>query len=360
MNGIDDLGNSVDTESIQALEPDIDFSLDPVISEQATYHSPEFDRDTMVEPPYSRPLNHGVGLLSTSSSIRVELYSDITERDAGGPIPMSLNEMSELGLLESGGSTAADLSINPSIYNPFDNAAGYALARWFFLEKCTKGAVNRFLQDKRLAPLHSHICFTNADEWLELLNKIPYGIVNDGWKTSAFTFTPTSIGRPLREYTVMYRCVIQAIRFLIGHKPFEKHLTYAPTRQFNSNDDQVFNEMHTGEWWWRTQTALPDNATLVPLLLSTDKTALTQHHGDKMAWPVYITIGNLSREYRRKQTSSGTILLGFLPVGADGGKDGIKNELYHTSMREILKRTSNRLLSLLLNSRAGCYNIYSD
>jgi hypothetical protein len=51
--------------------------------------------------------------------------------------------------------------------------------------------------------------------------------------------------------------------------------------------------MNTAEWWWETQFALPATSTIVPLLLATDKTLLTQHHGDTTAWPVYLTVGNL-------------------------------------------------------------------
>ena len=41
--------------------------------------------------------------------------------------------------------------------------------------------------------------------------------------------------------------------------------------------------MHTEDWWWKTQDKLPDGSTIVPLLIDTDKTILTQHHRDVAA-----------------------------------------------------------------------------
>ena len=95
--------------------------------------------------------------------------------------------------------------------------------------------------------------------------------------------------------------------------------------------------MHTAEWWWETQDQLPDQATVVPLLIATDKTLLTQHHGDVSGWPVYLTIGNLDRKTRRSQKRPGQLLVGFLPVVPNTG-DGVKAKIWHLAMETILKR----------------------
>ena len=62
------------------------------------------------------------------------------------------------------------------------------------------------------------------------------------------------------------------------------------------------------------QMKLPIGATIAPLILSSDKTQLTQFQGDKKAWPVYLTIGDVSKNIRRQPSMHATILVGYLPV----------------------------------------------
>ena len=75
--------------------------------------------------------------------------------------------------------------------------------------------------------------------------------------------------------------------------------------------------MHTAEWWWETQKKLLLGATVVSIIIGTDKTLMTKLYGNVSAWPVYLTIGNLSRTLRRKQTLLSKLLVGFIPITKD-------------------------------------------
>ena len=63
-------------------------------------------------------------------------------------------------------------------------------------------------------------------------------------------------------------------------------------------------------------------ATIVPLIISSDKTQLTLFR-NRSAYPVYLTIGNIPKELRRKTSLQGMVLLGYLPVTS---LKGIKND----------------------------------
>ncbi|KAH9913158.1 uncharacterized protein B0H18DRAFT_1126517 [Fomitopsis serialis] len=52
----------------------------------------------------------------------------------------------------------------------------------------------------------------------------------------------------------------------------------------------------------------------MPIIISSDKTQLTTFRS-KSAYPVYLTIGNLPKEIRRKPSHRGQILLAYLPAG---------------------------------------------
>lgn len=77
-------------------------------------------------------------------------------------------------------------------------------------------------------------------------------------------------------------------------------------------------------------------------MISSDKTQLTTF-GNKTAYPVYLTIGNLPKEIRRKPSRRGQILLAYLPTTS---LEHIKNKsarrravanLFHACMKRILE-----------------------
>lgn len=54
-------------------------------------------------------------------------------------------------------------------------------------------------------------------------------------------------------------------------------------------------------------------ATIIPIIISTDKTQVTLFR-NKSAYPVYMTIGNLPKDIRRKPSRRGYVLIGYLPT----------------------------------------------
>ncbi|KAH7906612.1 hypothetical protein BJ138DRAFT_1015943, partial [Hygrophoropsis aurantiaca] len=72
----------------------------------------------------------------------------------------------------------------------------------------------------------------------------------------------------------------------------------------------MYHDLHTGKWWWDTQKP---GATIIPIILSSDKTQVTMFR-NKSAYPVYMTIGNIPKDIRRKPSRHAQILLGYLPT----------------------------------------------
>ena len=89
---------------------------------------------------------------------------------------------------------------------------------------------------------------------------------------------------------------------------------------------------------------MPDGASVAPVIISTDKTQLTQFSGGKVAYPVYLTLGNIPRAICRKPSQNACILIGYLPVSKDVGENLTQRQrsariqqLFHDSMRLILE-----------------------
>jgi hypothetical protein len=180
------------------------------------------------------------------------------------------------------------------------------------------------------------------------------------WKTRHLSFTD----RPGEKYRVHFRDPLEAIRSLWGDPKHAKDLVYAPKRVFSDNQQtsRIYSEMWTGKWWNGVQKVynrpfstiqrsdssstqkLPDGSTLAPVIIATDKTNLTQFSGNKCAYPVYLTLGNLPRAIRRKPSEHACILVAYLSVDkcqrGSFTKDfqrARNHRLFHESMRLILK-----------------------
>ncbi|QRV95530.1 helix loop helix DNA-binding domain protein [Ceratobasidium sp. AG-Ba] len=141
------------------------------------------------------------------------------------------------------------------------------------------------------------------------------------------------------------RDIIEMIRFLLADPRFIPHTRYAPERHYDSEsrENRVYNEMWSGQWWWEMQNILGPHATVVPIILSTDKTKLTVFSGNQLAWPVYLSIGNISKDIRRCPSERATLLIGYIPVSKLGNISNRNQrreagwQLFHTCMESILE-----------------------
>ena len=64
--------------------------------------------------------------------------------------------------------------------------------------------------------------------------------------------TLTVNGEPLEFYS---RDVIESIQCLYADPRFAQHLAFAPERHYTSYEctTRIYNEMYTGDWWWKVQ-----------------------------------------------------------------------------------------------------------
>ena len=61
----------------------------------------------------------------------------------------------------------------------FNNQLEYGLAHYFAKSKTTKSNLNKFLSDPLMTPLTKNLSYKNANDWMEKLSEIPWGISED-------------------------------------------------------------------------------------------------------------------------------------------------------------------------------------
>lgn len=185
---------------------------------------------------------------------------------------------------------------------------------------------------------------------------------NAPWQTSTFTVDHQPSGTKT-EHTLHFRDPVECVKYLYSNPVFVDHMKFAPERHFfdEEMEHRVYNEMNTGDWWWETQvrrssrlwsrrlnsrfrvqTMLPDGATVLPLVFSSDKTQLTNFNGEEAAYPVYLGIGNISKALRRKPSYHAQVLIGYLPTPdlthlPDDVSRVIRARMFHKAMSIIMK-----------------------
>ena len=123
------------------------------------------------------------------------------------------------------------------------------MAHYFTELETTKGNVNKFLSDPLMTPLTKKLSYKNVDEWIEKLSEIPWGIPEDKWIEHKYNIKSGVSEIAGQKIVIQLQNVLSCVKFLMGYLSFQHNQTYEPCCIYNQNEDQVYNKMHTGDWW---------------------------------------------------------------------------------------------------------------
>ncbi|KAI0039030.1 hypothetical protein FA95DRAFT_1504731 [Auriscalpium vulgare] len=222
-------------------------------------------------------------------------------------------------------------------YAPFASKLEWEIAKWAKMRGPTSTAFTELLKIEGVIDALK-LSFKSSKD----LNAII-----DGQLPPQPTFRCEEIELDGEKYEVHMRDTMEVVRMLYSNPEFLSSMTFAPERHFSDDEIQtrMFNQMHTGNWWWGIQELLEartPGATVVPIILSSDKTQVTVFR-NQSAYPVYLTIGNISSDVQRKPSKQAQILVGYLPTArlthikeAETRRRAIAN-LFHACMRKIME-----------------------
>ncbi|KAJ7438607.1 hypothetical protein FB451DRAFT_1447943 [Mycena latifolia] len=222
-----------------------------------------------------------------------------------------------------------------NIYAPFASKMDWDIARWAKLRGSGSTAFTDLLEI-------DGVCKALG---LSYGNSVQLNAIIDEHLPGRPKFTRSEIVLEGEVFDLYSRNIIECVRALFGDTDFAPYLFVVPERHYADKDQTIrlYHNMHTAKWWWSTQKQVEQNnpgATIIPILLSSDKTQLTMF-GNKTAYPVYMTIGNIPKEIRRKPSRRAYVLLAYLPTSRLGH---IKNKaarrrtlanLFHTCLSFI-------------------------
>ncbi|KAG1748112.1 hypothetical protein EDB19DRAFT_1630396 [Suillus lakei] len=225
-----------------------------------------------------------------------------------------------------------------NVWAPFESRIDYEVAKWAKLRGSGSTAFSELLAIDGLREALG-LSYQNSRE----LNQV----IDQQLPCRRPRFKHEEIIVADEAFDVYSRDVMECVKALYSDPEFSPHLNYAPERHYADADKTIrmYHDIHTGKWWWSTQAKLETKkpgATVIPIILSSDKTQVTMFR-NKSAYPVYMTIGNIPKEIRRKPSQRAWILLAYLPTSK---LDHITNKaarrrtatnLFHACLRHILE-----------------------
>ncbi|KAF8511993.1 hypothetical protein JB92DRAFT_3174281 [Gautieria morchelliformis] len=229
-------------------------------------------------------------------------------------------------------------------YGPFVDQADWDLATWLMDSGASQTEIDKFL---KLDVTHTRTrpSYAGKRELLWKIDALPSG---PEWTCHTFVVHGDQLDyngeKCTEELDIWCRDPVACVNKLLANPLFREHMKFAPEKLFtdDSKEDQIINEVWTAQWWWDLQKTLPPGATIAPVILASDKTQLSRFSGDKQAWPVYISVGNIAKSVRRQTSKRAMILLGYIPVTkleclSEATHKDRAYRLFHYCMSYILK-----------------------
>ncbi|KAH5209211.1 hypothetical protein HBH77_083060 [Parastagonospora nodorum] len=119
------------------------------------------------------------------------------------------------------------------------------------------------------------------------------------------------------QHFFVYQNILSLIAFIISHRPFADKLVYAPSQFFSGNTDYP-----------NIQQSLPDRATVVPIIISVNKTQLS------------LILGDVAR------STPSTLLARFIPT-TKIRNPLLKSQVYHYCIGKLLSQNAAKSRILL-------------
>ncbi|KAG8836053.1 hypothetical protein FRB91_000169 [Serendipita sp. 411] len=196
-----------------------------------------------------------------------------------------------------------------NLFYPFANEIDFELGLWLHESGLSVSKIDSFLKLQYVTSRTPS--FGSGAALRDRIALLP----NPASQWKEVTITPRS-GDAAGPPTLLYRDPLGVIEDFFSRPSLAPYLEFAPRRVWSndSKHSRIYSEMATGDWWWTTQEMLPNGATVVPVILGSDKTHLTQFTGDKKAWPLYMSLGNISSKARRGTAMNTWAVIAYIPI----------------------------------------------
>ncbi|KAI5986321.1 hypothetical protein EDD15DRAFT_2174972 [Pisolithus albus] len=194
-----------------------------------------------------------------------------------------------------------------NMYYPFANFGDWEMANFLLQSNLSMREVDNYLSLSMTKKMP--LSFWTAKELRGRIEDLPKGPC---WKVRIVpTRHPTT--NPVQLY---WRDPLECIEALFNHPFYAGKMDYSPFRVFTAAERvmRVYSEWMSSDGAWDLQTKVPAGSTLCGVILSSDKTNITNVCGGKVAHPLLISLANIRMNVRNKGSSHAFLLTALMPI----------------------------------------------
>ncbi|TFK59814.1 hypothetical protein BDN72DRAFT_723748, partial [Pluteus cervinus] len=194
-----------------------------------------------------------------------------------------------------------------NIHYPFSDEEEWQFGSLLMRSNLSMATIDEMLSLRLIRRLD--LSFKTAKSLRSLVELLPQGPV---WKSIPIR-TRQATKQKLHLY---YRNPLQCIEAILQNPLVTDYISYSPVRVYRSAQKtvRVYSEWLSGSAAWEMQELLPKDATLLGMILSSDKTNITAMTGNRLAHPLLISLANLDLDFRSKSSNNAYLLLSLLPI----------------------------------------------
>ncbi|KAG1782103.1 hypothetical protein EV702DRAFT_1177149 [Suillus placidus] len=190
------------------------------------------------------------------------------------------------------------------IFGKAPNILEFELGK-FLCDCLTQSDLERFL---KLEWVHqARPSFSSKDQLLAWVASLPTG---PKWCSTTLEMTRYPTIQPIN---LIWRNGLEVVQDLFANPIFANHMTYDPHVVIDG-DERKYSEYFTAQQAFEIQDQLPEGATIVPMIIASDKTPVTRHTGGLEMHPIFVTIGNIQSDVWMRATCQAWRCVAYMPI----------------------------------------------
>ncbi|KAN0093092.1 hypothetical protein V8E55_003876 [Tylopilus felleus] len=230
----------------------------------------------------------------------------------------------------------AELRNSDNLYYPFADRLEWEMAEFLLTSSLSMTAIDRFLSLLLIKRLWLSLNMALRLHGLaKILPKTP------PWKCQHVDTSPHETKTIVRLF---YRDTVDCLQTLLHNPWFTNSLDLCPYRVFTTAQRliQLYGEWMSGDTAWNIQSQLPEGACVLGIILSSDKTNVTNQTGRKVSHPLLMSLANIHMDVRAKASLHMFVPIAFLPItkfihSHSRMKSVLRDHLYHQCLDIMLE-----------------------